>query len=49
MLHESNDDRQAQNEEISKLKKDNEQVNLKLKNLVADVERTSVTTMEIDR
>nr|XP_020154944.1 uncharacterized protein LOC109740313 [Aegilops tauschii subsp. strangulata] len=49
MLHESNDDRQAKNEEISRLKMDIEQVNLKLENLVAAVERTNVTTMNIDR
>ena len=49
MLHESNDDRQAKDEEISRLKMDIEQVNLKLENLVAAVERTNVTTMKIDR
>ncbi|XBI53427.1 hypothetical protein VPH35_035658 [Triticum aestivum] len=49
MLHESNDDRQAKNEEISRLKMDIEQVNLKLENLVAAAERTNVTTMKIDR
>ncbi|XBH58141.1 hypothetical protein VPH35_079626 [Triticum aestivum] len=49
MLDESNDDRQAKDEEISRLKMDNEQVNLKLENLVAAVERTNVTTMKIDR
>ena len=49
MLHESNDDRQAKNEEISRLKMDIEQVNLKLENLVAAVERSNVTTMKIDR
>nr|XP_040258476.1 uncharacterized protein LOC109746405 [Aegilops tauschii subsp. strangulata] len=41
MLDESNDDRQAKDEEISRLKMDNEQVNLKLENLVAAVERTN--------
>ena len=49
MLRESNDDRQAKDEEISRLKMDNEQVNLKLENLVATAERTNVTTMKIDR
>ncbi|EMS60122.1 hypothetical protein TRIUR3_02080 [Triticum urartu] len=49
MLDESNDDRQAKDEEISMLKMDNEQVNLKLENLVAAVERTNVITMKIDR
>ena len=49
MLDESNDDRQAKDEEISRLKMDIEQVNLKLENLVAAVERTNVTTMKIDR
>ncbi|XBI80661.1 hypothetical protein VPH35_089766 [Triticum aestivum] len=49
MLHESNDDRQAKNEEISRIKMDIEQVNLKLKNLAATAEITNVTTMKIDR
>ena len=40
---------QAKDEEISRLKMDIEQVNLKLENLVAAVERTNVTTMKIDR
>ncbi|KAM3257589.1 hypothetical protein ACQJBY_049730 [Aegilops geniculata] len=48
MLHESNDDRQAKNEEISRVKMDIEQVNLKLENLVSAAERTNVTTMKID-
>ncbi|VAI09341.1 unnamed protein product [Triticum turgidum subsp. durum] len=40
---------QAKDEEISRLKMDIEQVNLKLENLVAAVERSNVTTMKIDR
>ena len=49
MLDESNDDWQAKDEEISRLKMDNEQVNLKLENLVAAVERSNVTTMKTDK
>ncbi|XBI31716.1 hypothetical protein VPH35_055252 [Triticum aestivum] len=40
---------QAKDEEINRLKMDIEQVNLKLENLVAAVERSNVTTMKIDR
>ena len=49
MLHESNNDRQAKNEEIRSLKLEIEQVKFKLENLVAAVERTNVTTIKIDR
>ncbi|XBI02441.1 hypothetical protein VPH35_130984 [Triticum aestivum] len=40
---------QAKYEEISRLKMYIEQVNLKLENLAAAVERSNVTTMKIDR
>ncbi|XBI76322.1 hypothetical protein VPH35_069574 [Triticum aestivum] len=40
---------QAKDEEISRLKMDIEQVNLKLENLVAAVERSNVTTMKTDK